>query len=378
MAALNFPSSPSVGQEYAAPNGVTYTWDGEAWTLTGGPQYLLLGGRTGTTNDPILSTTTDGTLTGSLASGADLYAKSTSHATKGALRWDDTQIWWESMPSFLADTSDTKRNVRINPTITSAPNAGSVVHKWSVIDIDPVLTISDTGAFNLGLDFAMIRFTPTVTINGANPGVAGIKAAGTFTNTVNPILGSFPLFSASPSFVSATPNVSPIPPVMFFSTAAMNYAAASGTASLPITFGAYTLADWNTVKASVSGGTFNVGDYSSFASRPTFEEATGATLTITYRKGFKHAAYVETSGAGFTSPTVTNDSAVYIENGPPALTNQYALGFNAAAATHKALSAHTGAGSPTLGTGNAPVTGDPDAWIRVDINGTLGRIPVWF
>lgn len=41
MAALDFPSSPTVGQQYAAPNGVTYQWDGAAWVVTGGPPGQL-------------------------------------------------------------------------------------------------------------------------------------------------------------------------------------------------------------------------------------------------------------------------------------------------------------------------------------------------
>src|SRR5215831_3003522 len=36
MAALDFPASPTVGQQYAASNGVTYQWDGAAWIITGG------------------------------------------------------------------------------------------------------------------------------------------------------------------------------------------------------------------------------------------------------------------------------------------------------------------------------------------------------
>ena len=37
MAVLDFPSSPTLNQTYAAPNGVTYQWDGAAWVTTGGP-----------------------------------------------------------------------------------------------------------------------------------------------------------------------------------------------------------------------------------------------------------------------------------------------------------------------------------------------------
>jgi hypothetical protein len=54
MAALDFPSSPTVGQQYAAPNGVTYQWDGAAWVVTGGPpgQLWTGAGATLTPTDP--------------------------------------------------------------------------------------------------------------------------------------------------------------------------------------------------------------------------------------------------------------------------------------------------------------------------------------
>jgi len=41
MAALDFPNSPTLNQQYAAPNGVTYQWDGTAWIVTGGPPGQL-------------------------------------------------------------------------------------------------------------------------------------------------------------------------------------------------------------------------------------------------------------------------------------------------------------------------------------------------
>lgn len=48
MAALDFPNSPTTNQQYAAPNGVTYQWDGAAWVVTGGPPGQLWTGGTGT------------------------------------------------------------------------------------------------------------------------------------------------------------------------------------------------------------------------------------------------------------------------------------------------------------------------------------------
>jgi hypothetical protein len=44
MAALDFPSSPTVGQQYAGSNGVTYTWDGEVWAAAGGVATGIAGG----------------------------------------------------------------------------------------------------------------------------------------------------------------------------------------------------------------------------------------------------------------------------------------------------------------------------------------------
>src|SRR5262249_1587445 len=35
MAQLDFPNSPTNGQQYSAPNGAIYTYDGTAWTVSG-------------------------------------------------------------------------------------------------------------------------------------------------------------------------------------------------------------------------------------------------------------------------------------------------------------------------------------------------------
>jgi Repeat of unknown function (DUF5907) len=55
MAALDFPSAPTVGQQYFAPNGAIYAWDGEAWTGSGAPTGTAAGGDlTGTYPDPLI------------------------------------------------------------------------------------------------------------------------------------------------------------------------------------------------------------------------------------------------------------------------------------------------------------------------------------
>ena len=36
MAAIDMPNAPADGSTYRASNGVTYLWDGEKWSATGG------------------------------------------------------------------------------------------------------------------------------------------------------------------------------------------------------------------------------------------------------------------------------------------------------------------------------------------------------
>lgn len=43
MAALDFPSAPTVGQYFVAGNGVTYQWNGTMWLPTGGTGALFIG-----------------------------------------------------------------------------------------------------------------------------------------------------------------------------------------------------------------------------------------------------------------------------------------------------------------------------------------------
>ena len=53
MAILNFPTNPSVGDQYNE-NGVTYTWNGSAWTANGAEnndaRYVQVSGDTMTGN----------------------------------------------------------------------------------------------------------------------------------------------------------------------------------------------------------------------------------------------------------------------------------------------------------------------------------------
>ena len=43
MAALDFPNAPTVGQQFAAPNGALYSWDGAVWTALPGGWAVFIG-----------------------------------------------------------------------------------------------------------------------------------------------------------------------------------------------------------------------------------------------------------------------------------------------------------------------------------------------
>ena len=73
--------------DFTEPDAVLVTFPSAFVARMAMNKYLLLAGRTGTTNDPVLSNTIDGTLAGSNVSGKDLILQSTTHATKGGVRY---------------------------------------------------------------------------------------------------------------------------------------------------------------------------------------------------------------------------------------------------------------------------------------------------
>lgn len=64
MVALDFPNAPANGQVFAAPNGVTYQWNGTLWTTYGGAGSVLGG----------ISTPTYDASSVGLSSGATFWA----------------------------------------------------------------------------------------------------------------------------------------------------------------------------------------------------------------------------------------------------------------------------------------------------------------
>lgn len=87
--------------------------------------YLRLAGRTGTTNDPVLSSDSSGTIYGSSASGQWLTLTSTSHATKGLLVFGGSQYMDQANSNFVFAPSISNATANfvyysISPTYTGS------------------------------------------------------------------------------------------------------------------------------------------------------------------------------------------------------------------------------------------------------------------
>lgn len=135
--------------------------------------YLLLAGRTGTTNDPTLSTSTTGTLYGSSASGAGLNLQSTSHATRGLINLVDEGrlrtslttvgaataflLNFDNAVSFTATTSQLFA-LRIGGTLTHS-SGGFNAHRLFMVDA----TLTNSGANTVIPTLIALNQQPTFT-----------------------------------------------------------------------------------------------------------------------------------------------------------------------------------------------------------------------
>lgn len=104
------------------------------------------------------------------------------------------------------------------------------------------------------------------------------------------------------------------------------------------------------------------------------------THTLTGSVGDGQAAGIVLDPGYSGAFTVTRHNYVKYEDTSVAsstVTDACVMWFDAAAGTHKALLAQSGSGTPTLGAASAPVTGEPDAWVKINVNGTVMVMPAW-
>ena len=133
-------------------------------------QYLLLAGRTGTTNNPLLSTSTDGTITGSSVSGGDLVLDSTSHATVGTINALDELVLRVNFPTPGAATTAAAASFSSAITLSASGAAANI------LQLAPTGTLSHVSAVNR---LAALDFAPSLVVSGAGHAIYGLRMRGT-------------------------------------------------------------------------------------------------------------------------------------------------------------------------------------------------------
>lgn len=244
--------------------------------------YTQLAGRSGTDNNTTLSTSTDGTLTGSTNTGSDLKLVSDGHSTGGTtvtVGYVEPQQPLQLLTGGYTFDNDT---LGFSPVFTAAQH-----RQLSVIGIGG----------------------GTITLSGAYPTFRVISAAGTvhLTESAGNPLAMGLLFNHANTYTNAD-GLNPGP--------------------------VYTLVDAPTISFTTTAGARTMGAYSSVFSQPTLERATGAntgTVTtfshinigaltigtgtaVTTRNGF---IYADATGSG----TLTTQIGVDIASLSKATTN---------------------------------------------------------
>lgn len=229
------------------------------------PQYLLLAGRPG------------GQLAnGGVAVAENLTLQSTAHATKGLLQWDDSQLWWPSIPDPPPTVTTTQDLARFNATLTMAPS-GTHNHILNVLRVDPAITA--TPAFIFDNDYVTgLELSPTVAV-GNNLVFTGIHGGGTYNTTTNNFFGSWRMFQASPLLTSASVNNPPFSALVYESAPIMEYTT-TGTGNL-------------TSDVAVD-----------FFSHPTFRNTGAGTLNVSNHVGFKSVPIFTASAGAITVPVL--------------------------------------------------------------------------
>lgn len=371
-------------------------------------QYLRRAGRSGSNNDTILSTTTNGFLSGSSNAGSSLILNGSTADDLGFVNAqhrlrliDKSGISLASTTTPLIEvlrngltvtgTGNVLEGLRVGGTIEAAGDF-NVFTAAALFNFNSVIQNSPSGTpRSFGLFYALAA-QPTIRAQNATltgfGDVYGMvyqpiwdrvtagggtisNAAGVLINSVNVGVG----WTATQ--LSGLRMQNPIVggTITTLCGIDLNGLAAGGTNISLRSTGNAELRHQGAAIFGNSGGPAT-GDGRVLEIERTF------TLTGALSDGYAAALTLDPGYTSVAANTVSRHNYVDYQNpstaGSAAVTAACIGRFDANAGTHLAVMAHSGAGSPVLHTaGNAPVTGDPDAWIRWNMNGTIMVTPAW-
>lgn len=260
---------------------------------------------------------------GSASSTGGLTLRANDDDFLGTITINSSVDSWPGFGNYTAGSSETRRVSRFNPSFTATPTGGTTQHALYAWQFDPTIT-SAIGITGDGLTVTGFRFDPTATM-GTNTAIQCVLGAGTYTNTAVQFLGTFQLFTGTPTLRSATAGVAPYGPVIFSASPSVTYDINNGGAA--VVSEVLDLLCGATITCA-QGGTsqLTVTELNAIRIGATFVETAG-TLICTTRRGIKYAAVSVTN-----SPAITTDCCIDIADTDVATVGD-ALSLRSAGAT---------------------------------------------
>lgn len=409
------------GQALLNGGGGALTWGTPTIGCANAPDLLCLDGRTGTTNDPTISTDADGTVLGSLVDGKQLILNANPNAV-GLIEGEPMVVFCKNLDGgevhsldtptctlagvrprasydlfadggFLEMThisagglhfiQDDTGGIRViaNRSNTTVRNANGVdcLNDNEFFLYQPQSPEGESGAKIIAdgatLHFSRVSGQPThFALSCADSGVIEVDVLECFPAVIRsePATGSISVADFQPYRVDAefdvlddgacfdvfnlTANTFTAAPKSFRSRVPGVYMTHAGEAIFGTVDGVPDTTNGNVMELEREFTlSANIGDGQ--AAGLVLDPAYAGSSTVTRHN------YIKVEDVGLASGAAVTDGCV--------------LWFDAAAGTHKAVDAHAGAGTPTLGVASAPVTGDPDAWVKINVNGTVMYMPAW-
>jgi hypothetical protein len=369
--------------------------------------YTRKTGRSGTGNDTTLSTSGDGTLVGSSNAGSSLLLAGSSADDAGFVNAQHRMRIADKAMSFastgtplievarngltLTGSGNTLEGLRVGGTIDAAGDfnlftAASLFNFNAVIQNSPSGTPRSFGLF-YGLAVQPTIRAQDATLTGFGD-VYGMVYQPVWDRVTS---GGGTIQSATAVLVNSNVNVGVGWTAGQLSGLRMNNPTVGGTVTTLCGIDLNGLAAGGTNISLRSTGNAELRHQGAALFGNSGGPATGDgrvleiertfTLTGALSDGYAAALTLDPGYTSVVANTVARHNYIDYQNpstaGAAAVTAACIARFDANAGTHLAVAAHTGSGTPTLGSASAPVTGDPDAWVRINVNGTVMLIPAW-